>query len=88
MAKREGIEVGLVDARWSSQICPKTTKTIPIAKNIGRGTQKASIIQYIGNRNGKTFSCDGKCHGGTVHSLDADLSAARNISMRPIIRVL
>jgi len=91
-AKRVGIKVGVVNARWSSQICSHCAKGINIALNITMQSNKNHLSDYFGSRTGKQFRCKQMRYkdGTSQHKfeLDADLNAARNVGMRPLIRSL
>ncbi len=90
VAKRVGIKVGVVNARWSSQICSHCAKGNDLALNITMQSNKGHLRDYFGSRIGKQFRCkllqnkDGTSH--LKFGLDADLNAARNVCMRPLIR--
>ena len=89
-AKRVGIKVGVVNARWSSQICSHCAKGNDLALNITMQSNKGHLRDYFGSRTGKQFRCKQlQNKDGTSHhkfGLDADLNAARNVCMRPLIR--
>ncbi len=89
-AKRVGIKVGVVNARWSSQICSHCAIGNDIALNITMQSNKNHLHDYFGSRTGKQFRCKQTLYkDGTSHhkfELDADLNAARNVSIRPLIR--
>ncbi len=88
-AKRIGIKVGVVNARWSSQICSHCAKSNGVALNITMRSNKNHLHEYFGTRVGKQFRC--KHNDDVLHhkfELDSDLNAARNVSMRPLIRLL
>ena len=91
-AKRVGIKVGTVNARWSSQICSHCAKGEERALKITVQSKKTFLHEYFGSRTGKQFRCTHmRSEAGTLHlqfEIDADLNAARNVSMRPVIRVL
>ncbi len=91
-AKRVGIKVGVVNARWSSQICSHCAKGNNVALNITMQSNKNHLHDYFGTRTGKQFRCKQMLYkDGTSHhkfEIDADLNAARNVSMRPLIRLL
>ena len=87
-----GIQVGVVNARWSSQICSFCAKDNIKALNITMQSKKGHLRDYFGSRSGKLFRCEQTHHrdDNFYHKfeLDADLNAARNVSMRPLIRIL
>jgi len=89
-AKRVGIKVAVVNARWSSQICSHCAKGNNLALNITMQSNKSHLRDYFGSRTGKQFRCKQMRYkdGASLHKfeLDADLNAARNICMRPLIR--
>ncbi len=91
-AKRVGIKVGIINARWSSQICSHCAKGNDIALNITMQSDKNQLHDYFGSRIGKQFRCKQMRNEDDVFhnkfELDADLNAARNICMRPLIRSL
>jgi transposase len=91
-AKRLGVKVGAVNARWSSQICSHCAKGEERALKITVQSKKNSLHEYFGSRTGKQFRCiHMRSKAGGLHpkfEIDADLNAARNVSMRPVIRVL
>ncbi len=91
-AKRLGIKVGAVNARWSSQICSHCAKWKEPALKITMESKKLSLHEYFGSRTGKQFHCTHmRSEAGDLHpkfEIDADLNVARNVSMRPVIRVL
>ncbi len=88
--KRVGIKVGVVNARWSSQICSHCAKGNNIALNITMQSDKNTLHDYFGSRAGKQFRCKQMQYknGVSLHKfeLDSDLNAARNVCMRPLIR--
>ena len=55
-------------------------------------SKKGHLHDYFGSRCGKLFRCEQSHHrdDNFYHKfeLDADLNAARNVSMRPLIRIL
>ncbi len=88
-ASRIRIKVGVVNARWSSQICSHCATGNDIALNITMRTNKTHLHDCFGTRAGKQFRC--KHNDDVSHhkfELDSDLNAARNVSMRPLIRSL
>ncbi|MHA1746529.1 MAG: zinc ribbon domain-containing protein [Promethearchaeota archaeon] len=91
-AIRVGIQVGVVNARWSSQICSHCAKGHENALKITIHSKKGHLQEYFGSRTSKEFRCNhvraAKGVSPQIFALDADLNAARNVSMRPVIRVL
>ncbi len=61
-----------------------------LALNITMQTNKNNLLDYFGSRTGKQFRCKQMQYkNGVSHhkfELDADLNAARNVCMRPLIR--
>lgn len=88
-ANRVGIKVGVVNARWSSKICSHCAEGNNIALNITMHSKKNYLNDYFGSRTGKQFRCKQiQNKVGISHhdfELDADLNAARNVCMRPLI---
>ncbi|MHA1658882.1 MAG: zinc ribbon domain-containing protein [Promethearchaeota archaeon] len=79
LLERHGIEVQLVDARDTSQICSECRRL-----NVPNFAEK--IGAHRSTQNSKKFSCSHPIHSdferGKFH-LDADLNAARNIALSP-----
>lgn len=92
-AKFYNIKVGVVDARWTSQMC--SFKVLKDNFVVTPKMKKKDVDPYISNtkgkkpRNGKRYIFGYVENGNNkTFDLDADLNAARNISYRPIRRFL